>query len=87
MGLPFTCSAIRLPDHRKHYLDYEGEVSGDRGTVSRIDSGTYEQQSPVRFMLHGVNFSGSLTIDGNTIIFEPYSIATVSFSDGCETGL
>lgn len=31
-----------LADHRLAYLDYEGEVSGGRGTVSRCDFGTYE---------------------------------------------
>lgn len=29
-------------DHRLHYLDYEGPVSGDRGTVTRWLAGTYE---------------------------------------------
>jgi hypothetical protein len=33
--------ARALPDHRLAYLDYEGEVSGGRGTVRRIDRGTY----------------------------------------------
>lgn len=28
-----------LPLHRRHYLDYEGSVSGNRGDVRRIDSG------------------------------------------------
>jgi hypothetical protein len=32
--------AQRLPDHRHAYLDYEGPVSGDRGTVARVLSGT-----------------------------------------------
>lgn len=31
----------RLPDHRLAYLDYEGPISGDRGTVSRRDEGEY----------------------------------------------
>ncbi len=30
-----------LPDHRIEYLDYEGEVSRNRGTVSRWDAGMY----------------------------------------------
>ena len=29
-------------DHRQLYLDYEGEVSGNRGTVTRWDAGVYE---------------------------------------------
>jgi len=68
---PFACSATRLPDHRKHYLDYEGEVSGNRGTVSRLDAGTYEQLSPGAFILYGTNFSGKLTVEGDKMMFEP----------------
>jgi len=29
-------------DHRLLYLDYEGPLSGDRGTVRRWDAGTFE---------------------------------------------
>ena len=35
-------AAEALPDHRKDYLDYEGAVSGDRGSVTRWDHGTYQ---------------------------------------------
>jgi hypothetical protein len=38
-------AAERLPDHRKAYLDYEGAVSGGRGSVARWDVGTYTLQS------------------------------------------
>lgn len=31
----------KLADHRLAYLDYEGPVSGDRGSVSRWDRGSY----------------------------------------------
>ena len=34
--------ARRLPDHRVAYLDYEGPISGDRGSVRRVDRGMYE---------------------------------------------
>ena len=34
--------ARELADHRPAYLDYEGEVSGGRGTVRRRDRGEYE---------------------------------------------
>lgn len=33
--------ARALDDHRSIYLDYEGPVSGGRGTVLRVDRGTY----------------------------------------------
>jgi len=38
-GVETPCTA--LPDHRLLYLDYEGPVSGDRGSVSLWDRGTY----------------------------------------------
>ena len=34
-------AATKLPDHRLAYLDYEGPVSGNRGTVTRWDRGEY----------------------------------------------
>lgn len=42
---PPDCSAsseflgTRLPDHRAHYLEYEGTISGDRGRVTRVAAG------------------------------------------------
>ncbi len=35
-------AARALGDHRVAYLDYEGPVSDDRGTVSQWDGGTFE---------------------------------------------
>jgi hypothetical protein len=37
--------ATPLADHRLMYLDYEGPVSGNRGTVKRWDAGDYETLS------------------------------------------
>ena len=34
--------AERIGDHRPFYLDYEGPVSGGRGSVTRWDAGTCE---------------------------------------------
>jgi hypothetical protein len=34
-------AAEQLPDHRLAYLDYEGPVAGERGSVSRWDSGQF----------------------------------------------
>ena len=34
--------ADALPDHRLAYLEYEGPVSGNRGSVTRVDEGEYE---------------------------------------------
>ena len=38
-------SAEPLGEHRLDYLEYEGPVSGNRGSVSRWDAGEYEAQS------------------------------------------
>lgn len=38
----FDGECKRLFDHRLHYLEYEGPVSGNRGEVKRVDSGTYQ---------------------------------------------
>jgi DNA polymerase ligase (LigD)-like protein len=54
--------ARALPDHRMDYLDYEGEVSGGRGTVRRWDRGEYEvlEWAPerVRVKLMGAQLVG-----------------------------
>lgn len=37
-----SIAATQLPDHRATYLTYEGPVSGNRGTVSRVAAGAIE---------------------------------------------
>ena len=37
-----TVPAVANVDHRLHYLDYEGPVGGNRGTVTRYAAGEYE---------------------------------------------
>lgn len=52
----------QLPLHRKHYLDYEGEISDNRGTVSRWDQGAFEWRTQadglVEIELHGAKLRG-----------------------------
>lgn len=36
------CLANKLPDHRLVYLTYEGSISGNRGTVTRVAEGELE---------------------------------------------
>jgi len=59
----FRSRARRLPDHRIAYLDYEGPVDGNRGTVRRIDTGTYDILETNRFAFDGNVFSGTLSIE------------------------
>jgi hypothetical protein len=58
--------ATRLADHRLEYLDYEGPISGDRGSVCCVDRGTYQvrQESAAQLMveLEGSVLSGSVSL-------------------------
>jgi hypothetical protein len=58
--------AERLPDHRNVYLEYEGAVSGERGSVTRVDHGEYSivEELPDRLTIEiaGKNLRGMLTI-------------------------
>ena len=61
-GLKHCILAEQLPDHRLAYLEYEGPVSENRGTVTRWDTGEYElwedTSKQIGFTLHGENVSG-----------------------------
>lgn len=48
-----TIRTTALPDHRRLYLDYEGPVSGDRGSVRRVLAGQFEilKESPAELVL------------------------------------
>ena len=88
-----SCPAEQLPDHRPLYLDYEGEISGGRGTVSRYDWGDYRlvraEQDVVVVQLTGARFRGTATLrqmgaDGQrwTFSFASEGTAASGFSRG-----
>jgi hypothetical protein len=55
-------AATFLADHRRLYLDYEGLVSRDRGSVKRWDAGTFawviDERARVEVTLHGLRTRG-----------------------------
>jgi len=55
-------SAIRIQDHDRKYLNYQGPVSCGRGHVKLIDSGEYKHIGDNLYFLHGEIVSGSLVI-------------------------
>lgn len=63
-GLELICEA--LPAHRLLYLDYEGEISGDRGSVTRWDHGTFDlhDSGPTQWLveLHGRRLVGRVSL-------------------------
>lgn len=60
-------AAEALADHRLAYLDYEGPVSGGRGTVARWDQGAYQlisqRENEWIVDLSGERLSGRVTLD------------------------
>jgi hypothetical protein len=58
--------AAALPHHRLAYLDYEGPISGDRGSVTRWDRGTYElenqSESELDLQLTGEKLIGHVSL-------------------------
>jgi hypothetical protein len=59
--------AESLGDHRREYLKFEGEISGGRGTVQRIDRGEARvlaiEPRGVRFELDGEMLKGEFEIN------------------------
>lgn len=56
--------ARQLTDHRLVYLDYEGPISGGRGTVCRIARGDYDEMvwdnDEIRVRLNGTQLKGEV---------------------------
>jgi hypothetical protein len=66
---PVACQIVLAEPigvHRPIYLDYEGPVSGGRGTVRRWDAGTYhdltERDGLAEFGLRGTKVRGHCSI-------------------------
>jgi hypothetical protein len=57
-----TIPASMLPEHRLIYLNFEGPLTGERGTVLRNDWGTFEwierTTEVIRVELHGRKING-----------------------------
>jgi hypothetical protein len=88
-----TIEAQRLADHRLHYLDYEGPVSGGRGAVVRVDRGSYaklvETDVELAVRIEGEKLAGTVRIvplderrQRFSVSFEGVSSATTGGSPG-----
>jgi hypothetical protein len=64
---PNAMTAEALPDHRLAYLDYEGPISGGRGSVARWDWGTFRverrDEAGLTVRLAGRALAGRVTLD------------------------
>jgi hypothetical protein len=64
-------TANRLADHRLAYLDYEGAVSGNRGSVTQWDAGEFEftknnSANDVSVRLKGRRLNGTARLRENS---------------------
>jgi DNA polymerase ligase (LigD)-like protein len=63
-------AATPLGDHRLAYLDYEGEVSGGRGHVTRVSTGSYEIECEtalqIKCVLEGDSIAGEIVLERST---------------------
>ncbi len=70
-----TVGAERLADHRLDYLHLEGPLSDNRGTVHRVDAGTYvsiaEQTESWEVDLSGGFVHGTALLAESMLTFEP----------------
>lgn len=57
-----SCPAPELPPHRRHYLDFEGEISGGRGQVTRVAAGTWAADGDAIVLHDGIALHRSDTI-------------------------
>ncbi len=53
--------ADKLSEHRIEYLEFEGEISGNRGAVTRVAEGSYESTAN-----HENRFEAMLTLQNRT---------------------
>jgi hypothetical protein len=56
-------------DHRIIYLDYEGPVSGGRGSVTRWDTGTYSgslEETDLEVTVQGSRLRGAIRISADS---------------------
>ena len=65
-GGALEIDAQALPDHRLAYLEYEGPISGDRGSVTQWDAGEYHLEShrdeELKVQLRGRRLCGELAL-------------------------
>ena len=71
--------ADRLADHRPMYLDFEGPLTGNRGTVRRVDQGEFDwiEHTPGRYQIRirGTQLHGLLMIEQDSSNLQRWRIS------------
>jgi len=70
----YSQSAHSLSPHRRHYLDYEGPLSDDRGTVTRVEAGEFvliaESDARLEYEIAGQRLRGRIVIEQRAEVVE-----------------
>ena len=80
----------QLPNHRRLYLDYEGPISGDRGSVTRIGTGVIEHATAAadgRGSRLLIRWHRAEKADGGVQSLEMRLLAESRWLARCETGV
>lgn len=64
-----SCRCLELAPHRRVYLTYEGEISGGRGTVRRVESGTWRLADDEIALASAEGAQRRLKVEGETIFY------------------
>ncbi len=70
-----TVLGERITDHRIHYLDYEGPVANNRGTVKRVRTGHYRWEPKSKNRLAVLQFENEIW---NVLLENENSMAKIS---------
>lgn len=71
-----TVEVERIADHRSAYLEYEGPISGGRGTLRRLDHGSYHAgATPGHYSLEGEILHGEIEITSHPSSDAKYSLS------------
>lgn len=79
-GVPIPCE--RIADHRLHYLNYEGPVSGGRGAVMRVAAGFYQTEQ----IVSASSLNSGTDNDGWSVRFSKTDFAERAVLSGNEQG-
>lgn len=76
-GMSRPIAAERIADHRVAYLEYEGEISGGRGVVRRLDRGeahdfvVSERSATAKLIGQRLRATWEARVESSTAIFTP----------------
>ena len=80
-----TC-ALRLGDHRRMYLNYEGPVSGKRGTVRSVERGVHRtRRTRAHWRVQFVRHSSIMGLELKQIRGREWEVTPIDYAERFKT--